>query len=104
MQDGAFHGRVAIVTGAGQGIGQATAIAFSKLGAAVVLYSQSKEPLMETLALIERSGGKAIPVVGDVSNERVRATRFRGQQRGHLGRGPAIRSTVPSRRGNASSV
>jgi NAD(P)-dependent dehydrogenase (short-subunit alcohol dehydrogenase family) len=71
MQDGAFHGRVAIVTGAGKGIGQATAIAFSNLGAAVVLCSQSKEPLMETLALIERSGGKAIPVVGDVSNESV---------------------------------
>jgi NAD(P)-dependent dehydrogenase (short-subunit alcohol dehydrogenase family) len=69
MQDGAFHDRVAIVTGAGKGIGQATAIAFSKLGAAVVLCGQSKEPLMETLALIERSGGKAVPVVGDVSNE-----------------------------------
>ncbi|HSY48071.1 MAG TPA: SDR family NAD(P)-dependent oxidoreductase [Thermoanaerobaculia bacterium] len=71
MQDGAFHGRVAIVTGAGKGIGQATAIAFSKLGAAVVLCSQSKGPLMETLALIERSGGKAMPVVGDVSSESV---------------------------------
>jgi NAD(P)-dependent dehydrogenase (short-subunit alcohol dehydrogenase family) len=71
MQEGAFHGRVAIVTGAGKGIGQATAIAFSSLGAAVVLCSQSKEPLMETLALIERSGGKAIPMVGDVSNESV---------------------------------
>jgi NAD(P)-dependent dehydrogenase (short-subunit alcohol dehydrogenase family) len=71
MQNGAFHDRVAIVTGAGKGIGQATAIAFSKLGAAVVLCSQSKEPLMETLALIERSGGKAMPIVGDVSNEHV---------------------------------
>ncbi len=71
MQDGRFRDRVAIVTGAGKGIGQATAIAFSKLGAAVVLCGQSKEPLLETLALIERFGGKAVPIVGDVSNEHV---------------------------------
>lgn len=66
-----FNDRVAIVTGAGKGIGQATAIAFSRLGAMVVLSGQSKEPLMETLALIDRSGGKAIFVVGDVSNENI---------------------------------
>jgi NAD(P)-dependent dehydrogenase (short-subunit alcohol dehydrogenase family) len=54
-----FAGRVVIVTGAGKGIGQATAIAFAKQGSHVVLSGQSKEPLMQTLALIEECGEKA---------------------------------------------
>src|SRR5882724_5598962 len=66
-----FSDRVAIVTGAGKGIGQATAIAFAKLGAKLILNGRSKGPLEETLALIERLGGKAAIVVGDVSNENV---------------------------------
>ena len=37
-----FSNRVAIVTGAGKGIGQASAIAFAKLGAKVILSGQSK--------------------------------------------------------------
>lgn len=71
MENQAFADRVAIVTGAGKGIGQATAIAFATLGARVVLNGQSNEPLMQTLALIEQSGGKAAIVVGDVSSESV---------------------------------
>ena len=66
-----FAGRVVIVTGAGKGIGQATAIAFATLGANVVLSGQSKEPLVQTQALIERAGRKAVTVVGDVSSELV---------------------------------
>src|SRR5437867_5473653 len=66
-----FSDRVAIVTGAGKGIGQATAIAFSALGASVVICGQSREPVMHTVALIEKSGGKAAMVIGDVSNESV---------------------------------
>jgi NAD(P)-dependent dehydrogenase (short-subunit alcohol dehydrogenase family) len=69
MHSQAFADRVAIVTGAGKGIGQATAIAFSTLGAQVVLSGQSKEPLLQTLALIEKSGGRAVMAVGDVSTE-----------------------------------
>jgi len=71
MQDHDFTDRVAIVTGAGKGIGQATAIAFSALGASVVLCGQSKEPLQQTLALIEGSGGRAVIVIGDVATESV---------------------------------
>ena len=64
-----FSDRVAIVTGAGKGIGQATSMAFARLGARVVLSGQSEEPLLQTLALIEQTGGRSAIVVGDVSQE-----------------------------------
>jgi NAD(P)-dependent dehydrogenase (short-subunit alcohol dehydrogenase family) len=71
MSSGQFTDRVGIVTGAGKGIGQACAIAFAKLGAKVVLSGQSEAPLAETLGAIEKLGGRARVVVGDVSGERV---------------------------------
>jgi len=66
-----FSDRVAIVTGAGKGIGHACATQFARLGANVVLNSRSKGPLSETLAAIHDLGGKATMVEGDVSQEEV---------------------------------
>ena len=66
-----FAGRVAIVTGAGKGIGQSTAIKFAELGAQLVLNSRSQGPLGETLAVIQQLGGRAVVVVGDVADESV---------------------------------
>jgi NAD(P)-dependent dehydrogenase (short-subunit alcohol dehydrogenase family) len=71
MNTQSFDGRVVIVTGAGKGIGQASAIAFAKLGARLVLNSRSKQPLEETLSAVEQAGAKAVMSVGDVSGERV---------------------------------
>jgi NAD(P)-dependent dehydrogenase (short-subunit alcohol dehydrogenase family) len=66
-----FFDRVAVITGAGKGISRACAIAFARLGAKVVLNSRSKPPLEETLAVIEKAGGQARIVVGDVSDENI---------------------------------
>jgi NAD(P)-dependent dehydrogenase (short-subunit alcohol dehydrogenase family) len=61
--------RVAIITGAGRGVGRATAQLFAREGARVVLFSRTQEHLEETLAEIARAGGEALAVVGDVSRE-----------------------------------
>lgn len=61
-------GKVAIVTGAGSGIGRATAILFSKEGAKVVLAGRRLEPLEETLSCLKEGSG-ALLVQTDVSKE-----------------------------------
>ena len=62
----ALTGKVAWVTGAGSGIGQAAAIALAREGATVVLTGRRKEPLQETAAAIRQAGGKADVRPGDL--------------------------------------
>lgn len=62
-----FTGRTALVTGAGSGIGRAVALAFAAEGARVVVAGRRREPLEETVALIEEQGGKGLAVSADVS-------------------------------------
>jgi NADP-dependent 3-hydroxy acid dehydrogenase YdfG len=59
-------GKVAWVTGAGSGIGQAAAVALAKEGATVVLTGRRKEPLEVTAAAIKKAGGKAEVKPGDL--------------------------------------
>lgn len=59
-------GKVAWVTGAGSGIGQAAAVALAKEGATVILTGRRKAPLDETAAAIKKAGGKADVQAGDL--------------------------------------
>jgi len=60
---GELAGKVALVTGAGSGIGRAAAIAYARAGAAVVAADISDAGLQETVRAI----GEATPVLADVS-------------------------------------
>jgi NAD(P)-dependent dehydrogenase (short-subunit alcohol dehydrogenase family) len=60
-------GKVAVVTGAGSGIGKATAQLFAKEGAKVALLGRTKEELEKTFAEIQGEQGEALPVVADIS-------------------------------------
>lgn len=65
---GRLAGKVALITGAGTGIGQAIAIRFASEGATVVInYLDHPEYADQTKAKAEAAGGKAITVQGDVS-------------------------------------
>lgn len=67
LQNGNFAGRVAFVTGAGSGIGRATALAFAREGASVVAADLSVQTNQETASLIEKEGGRAIAFSCDVT-------------------------------------
>ncbi len=60
-------GRVALVTGAGRGIGQAIAVKLASEGAAIVLNDLDEGPASETVAAVEALGGSAEVVLGDVT-------------------------------------
>jgi 3-oxoacyl-[acyl-carrier protein] reductase len=70
-----FQGRVALVTGASQGIGRAVALRLAKDGAAVALAARNEEKLKQVAAQIAAAGGTAEPFVLDVaSEESIKAT------------------------------
>jgi NAD(P)-dependent dehydrogenase (short-subunit alcohol dehydrogenase family) len=62
-----LDGKVAIVTGAGRGIGKAIAIGLAEAGADVALLSRTEEDLKETAAHVEQAGRKAYIIPADVT-------------------------------------
>ena len=61
------HGKVAVVTGAGSGIGRAAALALHGAGFSVVLAGRRKEALEETVELSDPGAPRMLPIVTDVS-------------------------------------
>src|ERR1700710_1264728 len=63
-----LRGQVAVVTGAGRGIGAAIAGKLAAMGATIVLCGRSRGPLDSTAAAITKAGGKSEVVACDVSD------------------------------------
>ena len=62
-----LEGRVAVITGAGSGIGAASALAMAKEGARVVVVDMNEASAKATAEQIEKAGGQALAVRADVT-------------------------------------
>jgi len=69
MQTGKLSGKVALLTGASSGIGEATALALAAEGARVVLAARRVQRLDDLADRIRQSGGEALPIEADVTDE-----------------------------------
>src|SRR5215212_2401524 len=63
-----LQGKVALVTGAGSGIGKATALRLAREGASVGVLSRTDEEIQATVQEIEKAGGQALPLLADISH------------------------------------
>jgi NAD(P)-dependent dehydrogenase (short-subunit alcohol dehydrogenase family) len=68
VQRGRLEGKVALITGGGNGIGRVTAQLFAKEGASVVITDKIEAAAHETARLLTQAGGKAIALTVDVTN------------------------------------
>ena len=67
---GSLSGRVALVTGASSGIGEAAAVALAAAGAAVAVTARRADRLQQLVQRIESGGGRAIALPANVAEER----------------------------------
>jgi NAD(P)-dependent dehydrogenase (short-subunit alcohol dehydrogenase family) len=66
---GRLAGKVALITGAGMGMGREAALLFAREGARVVVADLDGRAAEETVGLVARAGGEALATVGDVAVE-----------------------------------
>ena len=64
-----LNGKVALITGAGMGMGREASTLFASEGARIVVCDINDKAAKETVALVEKAGGQAVAAVGDVSSE-----------------------------------
>ena len=64
-----LSGKVALITGAGMGIGREASLLFAEHGARVIVADINHQAADETVALVQAAGGEAIAVSGDVALE-----------------------------------
>ncbi|MGO9453328.1 MAG: SDR family NAD(P)-dependent oxidoreductase [Candidatus Binataceae bacterium] len=64
-----LDGKIALITGAGSGMGRATAYLFAREGAKIAAVDINEKAAAETVAEIERNGGQAVAIRADVSAE-----------------------------------
>jgi NADP-dependent 3-hydroxy acid dehydrogenase YdfG len=83
--DNGLNGRIALVTGASSGIGEATALAFAQAGAKVAITARRKDRLDALAAKIREAGGEAFAVEADFASE-AEAQRAVRQTEEHFGR------------------
>ena len=96
-----LDGRVALVTGAAQGIGEATAIGLARCGASLAICDRDAEGLRATADEIERLGRRAFQGVLDV-RKGAEVDAFLSEVRSSFGV-PDLESSWPSPEGNRSS-
>ncbi len=65
----AFTDKVALITGAGSGIGKATAVLLAQQGVKVAVVSRTADEVKETVAEISRGGQEALSIVADIAQE-----------------------------------
>ena len=80
---GEFEGKVALITGAGSGIGRASAVAFAREGAHVVVADINIEGAEETVRLVEAEGGGASAVRVELTDPAAVAELVRGIAEAH---------------------
>jgi 3-oxoacyl-[acyl-carrier protein] reductase len=79
---GVLAGKVAVITGSSRGIGAAIAKLFAQAGAAVAVHGRDEAAIAVVHADIERRGGRALPVVADVTAfDQIEALRRRVEER-----------------------
>jgi NAD(P)-dependent dehydrogenase (short-subunit alcohol dehydrogenase family) len=62
-------GKVALITGAGMGMGREASLLFAEHGACVIVADINREAADETVELVQKAGGEAFAVIGDVASE-----------------------------------
>lgn len=67
--DKELRGQVALVTGAGRGIGRAIAVELAQAGAKVVVTARTEQQVLETAGLVEEAGGEAVGLIADVTDK-----------------------------------